>query len=172
MCYLQHCLHARMTQETNDGMIWHDSSLQRNTNEDRNSLEHQIFIYIFIITTKIKIIHSSGNLFMFVRSEVFTEVTMKNAVFWDAGPCRSCVNRRFGGTYRLHLQGKKSASEELALAGGCRMYEDGDNTFLRNVGSHKIYTAPHPGRRHSSCSCLFVHPLALLPTLVFYEHVA
>jgi hypothetical protein len=38
-----------------------------------------------------------------VRFEVFTAVTMKNAVFWDAAPCRSCVNRRFGGTYRLHL---------------------------------------------------------------------
>jgi hypothetical protein len=34
---------------------------------------------------------------------------MKNAVFWDVAPCRSCVNRRF-------------------------------------VGSHKIYTAPHPTR--------------------------
>jgi hypothetical protein len=29
---------------------------------------------------------------------------MKNAVFWDVAPCRSCVNRHFGGTYRLHLQ--------------------------------------------------------------------
>jgi hypothetical protein len=29
---------------------------------------------------------------------------MKNAVFWDVAPCSSCVNRRFGGTYRLHLQ--------------------------------------------------------------------
>jgi hypothetical protein len=28
----------------------------------------------------------------------------KNADFWDVAPCRSCVNRRFGGTYRLHLQ--------------------------------------------------------------------
>jgi hypothetical protein len=28
---------------------------------------------------------------------------MKNAVFWDVEPYRSCVNRRFGGTYRLHL---------------------------------------------------------------------
>jgi hypothetical protein len=33
-------------------------------------------------------------------------VTMKNAVFLDVGPCRSCVNRSFGGTYRLHLQGR------------------------------------------------------------------
>jgi hypothetical protein len=23
---------------------------------------------------------------------------VKNAVFWDVAPCRSCVNRRFGGT--------------------------------------------------------------------------
>jgi hypothetical protein len=30
-----------------------------------------------------------------VRFEVFTAVTMKNAVFWDVTPCRPCVNRRF-----------------------------------------------------------------------------
>jgi hypothetical protein len=32
---------------------------------------------------------------------------LKNVVFWDVALCRSCVNRRFGGTYRLHLQGRK-----------------------------------------------------------------
>jgi hypothetical protein len=33
---------------------------------------------------------------------------MKTAVvFWDVAPCGSCLNRRFGGTYRLHLQGRK-----------------------------------------------------------------
>jgi hypothetical protein len=32
---------------------------------------------------------------------------MKNAVFWDVAPCRSCVNRHFGGTHRLHLQRRK-----------------------------------------------------------------
>jgi hypothetical protein len=37
--------------------------------------------------------------------EVFTAVTMKNSVFWDVAPCRYFVNRRFGGMYRLHLQG-------------------------------------------------------------------
>jgi hypothetical protein len=36
-----------------------------------------------------------------------TRIGMKNAVFWDVAPCRSCVNRRFGGTYRLHLQSRK-----------------------------------------------------------------
>jgi hypothetical protein len=33
-----------------------------------------------------------------VRFEVFTAVTMKNAVFWDVAPCRSCVNRRSSET--------------------------------------------------------------------------
>jgi hypothetical protein len=42
-----------------------------------------------------------------VRFEVFTAVTMKRAVFWDVAPCRNGVNRRFGGTYRLHLQGRR-----------------------------------------------------------------
>jgi hypothetical protein len=34
----------------------------------------------------------------YVRFEVFTAVTMKNCVFWDATPCGSYKNRRFGGT--------------------------------------------------------------------------
>jgi hypothetical protein len=32
---------------------------------------------------------------------------MENAVFWDVSPRRSCVNRCFGGKYRVHLQGSK-----------------------------------------------------------------
>jgi hypothetical protein len=31
----------------------------------------------------------------------------KYAVFWDVAPCSSCVNRRFGGMYCLHLHGRK-----------------------------------------------------------------
>jgi hypothetical protein len=46
-------------------------------------------------------------MFTHVRSEVYTAVTIKNAVFWDVAPCKSSVNRCFGGTYRLHLQGRK-----------------------------------------------------------------
>jgi hypothetical protein len=41
----------------------------------------------------------------YVRFAVSTAVTMKNTVFWDVAPCRYFVNRRFGETYRLHLQG-------------------------------------------------------------------
>jgi hypothetical protein len=43
-----------------------------------------------------------------VRFEVFTAVTMKNAVFWDVTPCGSCKNRRFRGTQHLHHQGDKN----------------------------------------------------------------
>jgi hypothetical protein len=37
-------------------------------------------------------------LILYVRFEVFTAVTMKNAVFWDVTSCGSCKNRHFGGT--------------------------------------------------------------------------
>jgi hypothetical protein len=39
------------------------------------------------------------------RFEVFTAMTIKNAVFCDVTPCSSCKNRRFGGTWRLLHQG-------------------------------------------------------------------
>jgi hypothetical protein len=83
---------------------------------------------------------------IFVRFEVFTAVTLKYAVFWDVAPCRSCVTLRFGGTFRLHLQGKNPRARNQLE----QVAEDGGDTFLRNFGSHKIYTAPHPRRRHSS----------------------
>jgi hypothetical protein len=83
----------------------------------------------------------------FVRFDDFTAVTMKNAVFWDLALYISCANRRFGGTYRLHLQGRKiheggtSVSRSSAancsrwfLARGFFYPENGGDTFLRNVG--------------------------------------
>jgi hypothetical protein len=83
-----------------------------------------------------------------IRFEVFTAVTMKTVVFWDVVPCRSCVNQRFGETYRLHLQGRKirgrvtSVSKWLQTAHSAAIFsrwflirgffypEDGGNTFL------------------------------------------
>jgi hypothetical protein len=42
----------------------------------------------------------------YVGFEVFTAVVMKSIIFWDMMPCSPLsYNRRFGGTYRLHLQG-------------------------------------------------------------------
>jgi hypothetical protein len=40
---------------------------------------------------------------------------MKKAVFWDATPCGSCKNSRFGGTYRLHHQGGKNVREKCSV---------------------------------------------------------
>jgi hypothetical protein len=73
----------------------------------------------------------------FVRFEVFKAVTMKNAVFWDVAPCRYCVNRRFGGTYRLHLQGIK-IQESITLK-------------MEAIRSSET-SAPHPRKRNSSWS--------------------
>jgi hypothetical protein len=36
---------------------------------------------------------------------------MNVAIFWDIAPYSLYVNRRFGATYRLHLQGLKSAEQ-------------------------------------------------------------
>jgi hypothetical protein len=55
-------------------------------------------------------IFNNENTLFDVRFEVFTAVTMKDVVFWDVVPCRSCVNRRFVGTYRLHLQAAAPAT--------------------------------------------------------------
>jgi hypothetical protein len=52
--------------------------------------------------------------------EVFTAVVMKSIIFWDMRPCSPLsFNRRFGGTYRLHLQDRrntfrKTASKQVA----------------------------------------------------------
>jgi hypothetical protein len=45
--------------------------------------------------------------------------------------------------------------------------EDEGYTFLRNVYSHKIYTAPHPRKRHSSILTLFAHLHLGLPNGIF-----
>jgi hypothetical protein len=71
---------------------------------------------------------------------------MINAVFWNVAPCRFYVNRRFGGTYRLHPEAIYS---RWFLNRGFFYPEDGGDRSLRNVGSHKIYTAPHPSKWHS-----------------------
>jgi hypothetical protein len=102
-------------------------------------------------------------------------ISMKNALFWDAAPYRSCVNRRFGGMYRLHLQGRKIRERgtslrrwplckddtqnreafqfsflKLVLRSRIFYPEDGGDTFLRNVGSNKIYAVPPPSQAGSS----------------------
>jgi hypothetical protein len=51
-----------------------------------------------------------------VRFEAFTAVTTKNVVFWDVALCRSCINWCSGGTYRLHLQGRRICEREAIVS--------------------------------------------------------
>jgi hypothetical protein len=74
--------------------------------------------------------HFRQKLYIYVRFEVLTAVTMKTAVLWDVAPCRSAVTcSRWFPAFEFFYP------------------EDGGDTFFRNVGSH---TAPYPRRRHSS----------------------
>jgi hypothetical protein len=45
---------------------------------------------------------------LYLGFAVLTAVVMKSTIFWNITPCSPLrVNRRFGGTHRLHLQGRK-----------------------------------------------------------------
>jgi hypothetical protein len=52
--------------------------------------------------------------------------------------------------FRRNLMPQPPAHVGSSLADFSFYPEDGADTFLRNVGLHNIYTAPHPRRRHSS----------------------
>jgi hypothetical protein len=82
-----------------------------------------------------------------VRFEVFTAVTMKNAIFWDVAPCRCCVSRRFGGTYCLHLQSSKIRKRGTNM----RRWLHVRFFFfaLRIEAIRSSETSLHPRRRHS-----------------------
>jgi hypothetical protein len=54
-------------------------------------------------------------MYHYVRFEVFTAVIIKIVVFWDVVLCKSWVNRRFGGTYHLRLQGIKIRKRGTSL---------------------------------------------------------
>jgi hypothetical protein len=69
------------------------------------------------------------------------------AIFWNIAPYSSYVNRRFGGTYHLHFQGRKSATcYTLDSCSAIFDPEDGDDTFFSkrrltyDAVSHKMAT--------------------------------
>jgi hypothetical protein len=60
-----------------------------------------------------------ANIVINVGFEVFTAVVMKSIAFWDIMPSSPLkVKRRFGGTYRLHFQGRISRENISVKAGG------------------------------------------------------
>jgi hypothetical protein len=71
---------------------------------------------------------------IWVGFEVLTSVVMKSAVFWDITQCNPLkVNRRFGGTSRFYLLGRRISFHGGFLFGLFFDPEDGDNMFLRNI---------------------------------------
>jgi hypothetical protein len=95
-----------------------------------------------------------------VRFEVFTPVTMKNAVYWDVAPCRSCVNRRFGGMYRLHLQGIKISERGISVSRRLKMEairSSETSVHTRSTRQH----IPEDGILHNSRALPPDHPLTL-----------
>jgi hypothetical protein len=59
-----------------------------------------------IVTTPVATLKC--NIYSLVGFDVFIAVNMKNAVFLDVAPCGFIINRRFGGTCRLRLQGRRN----------------------------------------------------------------
>jgi hypothetical protein len=54
--------------------------------------------------------------------EVFTAVVMKSIIFWDMTPCSLLsFNRRFGGTYRFHLQGRRNRFSKTSIQAACHL---------------------------------------------------
>jgi hypothetical protein len=94
-------------------------------------------------------------LYIYVGFEVFTVVVMKSIIFWDMTPCSPLSsNRRFGGTYRLHLQGRRKVQQTNEQAGGrpthCSVPAMRRGGLLRGLG--KKCRSGTGGRNKASCS--------------------
>jgi hypothetical protein len=86
---------------------------------------------------------------------------LKIAIFWDIAPCSPYMNRRFGGTYHFHLQGRKSAEQETSVrVGGRFMYG------LHGAISHKTADFITTAVRTSYPTFLFIVLLRLAITYI------
>jgi hypothetical protein len=71
------------------------------------------------------------------------------SIDFPRGPLSLPSSSYIAGCFRLVAQSAATCSRWF-LARGFFYHEDGGDMFLRNVGLHKTYTAPHSRRRHSS----------------------
>jgi hypothetical protein len=86
-----------------------------------------------------------------VGFEVLTAVVMKISIFWDITPCTPLkVNRRFGGTNCLHLQGRRINQVRNPREAGSKK----SNLYLENLSFYmklrttRSYT-PEDGTLHN-----------------------
>jgi hypothetical protein len=112
-----------------------------------------MFPYIF---TQISLLNSS----YIVRFEVFTVVTMKNAVFWGVATCGSCKSQHFTGTYCLHHQGEESQRARNSVPLKHRFLEEPHGMTPRKLYSSS-YIVFQPGFKNivSHFCCLFSGPV-------------
>jgi hypothetical protein len=113
----------------------------------------------------------------YVGFEVLPAVFIKSIIFWSITPCSPLkVNRHFGGTYRLHLQGRRIRQARYQRESRCQAEfyfkagfllvlfldpEDGGDMFIRNIcWLSTDYTAIYSRRQYSS-------NLILIDTLLF-----
>jgi hypothetical protein len=54
----------------------------------------------------------------YVGFKVLIAIVTNVVIFWDIAPCSLHVNRRFGRTYHLNLQGRKSAEQKTSVHPG------------------------------------------------------
>jgi hypothetical protein len=78
-----------------------------------------------------------------IGSGVLAALIMKCYIFWNITPCIPLnINRRFRGTYRFYLQGRKISQASCYLLHASYLLgplfdpEDGDKIFIQNVGLH------------------------------------
>jgi hypothetical protein len=88
---------------------------------------------VFLVILFLNDFNSFGNNIWYVRFEVFTAVTMKNAV----------------GSLKIYTAPQFSDTSRWFLARRYFYPEDGGDMILRNICSHKNHTLPHPRIRHS-----------------------
>jgi hypothetical protein len=67
------------------------------------------------LPSDVGIVHKLKHISCYVGLEVLVAVVTNVAIFLDIAPCIPYVNRRFGGTYHLYFQGRKSAEQETSV---------------------------------------------------------
>jgi hypothetical protein len=64
---------------------------------------------------------------------------LKNVVFWNVALLRSCNNRRFGGIYRLHLQGRRIHERGTSVSRWLQAEPPvGNNQLYKNKKREKV----------------------------------
>jgi hypothetical protein len=86
----------------------------------------------------------------------------KNSVFWDIAPCRSCVNRRFGGTYRLHLQSRRIRGFPQDVYSATSQ----KTVFSHRAVNLKSYTCFSV---HLSHALLYLRVSAIIQSVIYYD---